>query len=382
MLEKIQRVLRDDPNSFQTPCYVYDVETIQRNYDDLRAALGTGLVVSMKANSQIDLLLRLGANATGIEAASLAELNMLIKTTGAKLFINNPHMDRNLIRAGLGAKGHFIVDSLAQLRAIHEHGANRSIEPVLLRLNSSVLKRFKPDLGKLRGDHFGMDWDDACAAVDYIKTHADKLKLGGLHLFSGSYSFNRVALDLAGIAPQMVAEIEVRYGDQLTMLNLGGGFSDNWRNEEFDFARYRQLLAALPAHLALLHESGRGVFGSAGAFLTRVSNNKRIDQQHYTICDGGIAQNFLLCQTENQFRKPRAPHIFRPQGEAPDAAQVQPLFVGSSCNRDDVIGQSAQAIAQPQIGDICIFDRCGAYNATYTVSKFLGLPEPQIYVIP
>lgn len=382
MIEKIQRVLRDDQNTFQTPCYVYDMETLQRNYAELRDTLGTGLVVSMKANPQVDMLLRLGANANGIEAASLVELNMLIKTNGAQLFVNNPHMDRNLIRAGLGAKGRFIVDNLAQLHAIHEHGANRNIEPVLLRLNLSALKRFKPDIGKFRSDHFGMDWDDACTAVDYIRTHSDKLKLGGLHLFSGSYTFNRAALDVAAAAPQMVAEIEARYGDKLTMLNLGGGFSDNWRNEDFDFSTYRQRLAELPSHLTLLHESGRGIFGSAGAFLTRVSNNKSIEQQHYTICDGGIAQNFLLCQTENQFRKPRAPHIFRPQGETPDAPQVAPLFVGSSCNRDDVIGQSAAPIAQPQIGDICIFDRCGAYNATYTVSKFLGLPEPHIYVIP
>lgn len=383
MLEKLQKFLREDPQQFDTPCYVYNIGTAARNYLDLRKQLGTGLILSVKANPNMDVHIHLSHIATdGYELASLAELNGQPKTMGAPLFINNPSMDRNLIRAGLGAKAHFIIDSIDQIRAILPLAEHRPVMPLLLRLNASVLKKFKPDAVQLRSDHFGLDWESVCEAIALIRQSAGKLTLGGLHLFSGSHTFLRSAWDIAAAAPDIVRQVEALYGAPLTYLNLGGGFAHDWREHAFDFAAYREKLAALPRHLKLFHESGRGVFASSGAFLTRVVSTKRIDGKHYAVCDGGINQNFLLCQTENQLRRLRAPLLHRRQDPASDGVKVPVHFVGSSCNRDDVIGISIDPIVPPQPGDICIFDQCGAYNATYTVSRFLGLKEAATYVIP
>lgn len=382
MLDKIEQILRDDPNAFETPCYVYDVPTVTKDFTDLRELLGTGLVVSLKANSSLDLNLRfMHVASDAYEVASLTELTLLSRTRGARVFINNPAMDRNLIRAGLGAKAHFIVDNLAQLRQIADLAGERAVMPLTLRLNASVIRHFNGAAVKVRDDHFGMDWADVERAVDLIRTLGDSISLGGLHLFAGSHTFTRASMDTVGVAAQIVDAVERRYGAPLSLLNLGGGFSPDWRTDGFDFAAYRQRLSTLPSHLQLLHESGRGIFSNCGVFVTQVVASKRIEDRFHAVCDGGIAQNFLLCQTENTFRKLRSPQLVRRTPPADDQAAVQVQYVGSSCNRDDVIGQSGTPIASPQVGDWCLFAGCGAYNATYTVSKFLGLREARTYVL-
>jgi diaminopimelate decarboxylase len=49
-LGKIRNNLKDDPNRFKTPCYIYDVDAVLENYADLRERLGTPLLLSLKGS--------------------------------------------------------------------------------------------------------------------------------------------------------------------------------------------------------------------------------------------------------------------------------------------------------------------------------------------
>ena len=99
--------------------------------------------------------------------------------------------------------------------------------------------------------------------------------------------------------------MEERLGHPLRWVSLGGGLEELWVNKGHDFEGYRQELAQLPAHIEKVHEFGRAIFASAGVFVTKVIAAKSIEGQRYVICDGGMAQAFLLAQTENTFRKYR-----------------------------------------------------------------------------
>ena len=252
----------------------------------------------------------------------------------------------------------------------------RPLKPILLRLNSCVLKQFNPEIKKIRMDQFGMDWDTACQAIDLCMSH--NISLAGFHLFNGSYQFNHNAVDTAVAAKSIIDAIEERYQHALSFVNLGGGFSENWQDSDFDFVAYRSLLASFQKHITLAHETGRGLMASAGYFATRVRYIKNIEQQQYAICDGGINQNFLLAQTENSFRKFKTPMLWSP---APHTDKQSCIYVGSSCSKDDVIGKQDEHHITPQVGDICIYDNCGAYNASYTLSPFLILPSAKTYII-
>ena len=63
--------------NLKTPCYVLDPTVVMARYADLRERLGTPLIVSLKANPNLDLLIRCGhAFIDGVELASQGELDI------------------------------------------------------------------------------------------------------------------------------------------------------------------------------------------------------------------------------------------------------------------------------------------------------------------
>jgi diaminopimelate decarboxylase len=357
-----------------TPCYVYDAARAIQRYTALQAALGTGVLISVKANPNLELGYRLEHVRSGLEVASWKELNNWANSPN--VFLNSPAVDRKLLRAGIGANVTFVIDEPRLLQELSVAAGGRTIRPVLLRLNAVTLAGVGMRTGTA-ADHFGMDWEGAREAVKLIRGSAGKIQLGGFHLFGGSYSFTRLGSAIAAAAPEMIARLETLYGAPLRAANLGGGFSEHWEDDARAFAEYRKLLRAIPPHVTLYHESGRGIFAACGVFVTSVVRTKRVGARSVAACDGGIAQAFLLAQTENPFRRLRSPYIVRKTPPVGDPIVTD--LVGSSCNRADVIGRVDGPALQP--GDLCVFADCGAYYNTYTVAPFLGLKEPSHYVI-
>lgn len=390
-METFKSLLQANGGQIETPCYFYSVSQVARNYQALTRALGTKLIYSMKANNNADLLMRASHHLDGgIEVASIGELNLVAGGDSEK-FINNPSADKKFLRAAVASRSTIIVDNLTQLEALEEFIGKRPLKPILLRLNTSVLKRFNEQLPNIRPDQFGMDWETVLEAITLCQTL--EIPLAGFHLFNGSYSFTKAASGTAIAAIGIVNEVERLYGQPLSFVNLGGGFAEHWQTQAFDFDAYRSLLGEFPSHITLAHETGRGLMASAGYFATRVRYTKKIDNQHFAICDGGINQNFLLAQTENTFRKLKSPLLWlkpTPHLEANEqpAALAQRheskgscTYVGSSCSKDDVIGKQDENHILPQTGDICVYADCGAYNASYTVTPFLKLPQAKTYII-
>lgn len=370
------QMLSQDQSQISTPCYFYSISRLKSNFDALKAALGTQVILSVKANSNTDLLVRCtNFMNDGFEVASIAELQTIVGGDRIR-YVNNPAADKKFFRAAISGKARLVIDSIDQLNIVAELSKKRPIAGIILRLNPVVLKQFNNDHPKVRPDQFGMDWDSSCIAIEFCK--ANNLPLLGFHLFKGSYSFERSAMATVDSAKVIIAEMEKRYGQPLSFANLGGGFSERWQEATFDYTAYREKLAELPPHITLAHESGRGLMASIGYFAVRVRYVKQIENEYFVICDGGIAQNFLLAQTENTLRRLKKPTLWQSQ---PSYKKSACKFVGSSCSKDDVIGKQTEEHVLPQPGDICIFEQCGAYNASYTVAPFLHLPAATTYII-
>lgn len=377
MYERIQPVLAADSSQFSTPCYVYSVSAVEESFKALKDALGTQVIYSVKSNANTDLMVRTAHVLTdGAEVASIQELH-LVASGSCEKYVNNPSADKNFLRAAIASKANIILDNIPQVKLVAEiSGGKRPIQGVLLRLNSIVLNRFNTEHPKVREDQFGMDWETAKEAIALCKEY--NLPLKGFHVFKGSYSFEKTAFPTVDAAKNIIAEMESIWGAPLSFANLGGGFGEEWRQSKFDFAAYREKLKELPEHIQIAHETGRGLMAKVGFFLTRVRYVKSIESKNYAICDGGIAQSFLLAQTENTFRKLKAPTLFQ---ASPSEETASCSYVGSSCSKDDVIGRQGEDAPKPQPGDICVYSNCGAYNASYTVSPFLLLQAPKTYII-
>ena len=366
-------LLGNGHGSVATPAYIYSVEQVGENYRDLKQALGTPLVVSIKANHCPELLSRAAFNFDdGCEVASLGELR-LRSGTRRKIYINTPAYTRRMVEVASRYDAVFIIDHIAQLDIIGEVKGNRAFKnSVLLRLNFDTAR----DESAQPKDHFGMDAKSLFEAA--AKARDLGVKVAGLHVFCGSNGFVGKSGACVEIVEKLYDAVAGILGYPLEVINLGGGISSDWREKNIDFTSYRASLEPLKCKAEVIHESGRAIFGSAGYFVTEVVSVKKISAKRYIVCDGGMAQNFLLAKTEQVIRKYDRPMLVGARGA--DTPQDY-VFVGASCNRDDLIGEYKACPYEIQPGDRIVFGYCGAYNALYTVNKFLALKDYGEYVI-
>jgi len=366
--------IKQQQGEIQTPAYIYSTEQVEDNYKSLKANLGTPLIVSIKANHCPELLSRTACYfEDGYEVASLGELKLRAGTK-QRIFINTPAYDQKFIEVAARYQSTFIVDHLEQLDLIEQVKQKRKFDnDVLLRLNLDAISKgitAKPE------DHFGLDETNLRLAIDKVKSL--ELKVAGLHVFCGSNNFVKKADSCIQAINNVFDRVCESLGYQVELINLGGGLPANWRELNIDFEAYREAIKPLQQKAQVVHEAGRAIFGSAGYFLTEIISKKSINQQHYLVCDGGMAQNFLLAKTEHVIRKLDAPILIH---ESTGQAKANYKFVGASCNRDDVIGELKDHVGSINIGNLALFKNCGAYNALYTVNKFLALKEFNEYII-
>jgi diaminopimelate decarboxylase len=362
-----------DGAGLRTPAFVYCVAEVERRIRALKTALGGPVIISFKAIANHDVIARLSEDCwDGIELASKGELHRLAGLKARHHYVNTPALSEPLARAAIAAGAAFIVDQPEHLDLLARVRGRRELRPVTLRLSNRLIRALRPEAPALRPDQFGMDLKTALAACDRAK--ALGIAVNGLHLYAGPHTFARAGLHVASVMAELVPQFEARLGHRLSVVNLGGGLEENWEARGHDFAAYRAAVAALPPHLEVLHEFGRAIFATAGAFAVTVLSVKTVDGQPYAVCDGGMAQAFLLAGTEAVMRRPRTPRLANRVAEhGPET-----ILVGSTCSRDDAIGRIEARLAP---GDVLIFDDCGAYVRSYSPNNFLLLGEAESHVL-
>lgn len=361
-----------------TPSYLFRPDKVIESHLRLRTALGTGLVVSLKANPNLDLFIRTGhAFVDGVEVASIKELDVVVGRLKGPKFVNNPSLDAEFIRAAKAAKATFIVDNPAQWDLLDANGALERDPQLVLRLNAEALLARDGAAVRARADHFGMTPDTALALAR--AAHARGIRILGLHVFAGSHSFEKLGCALADAAWRFVQAFEADLGYELACLNLGGGFSPDSVDDAPAFERYRARLAQIPPRIRLLHESGRGVFGSCGAFVVRVVATKVLGTRRVVVCDGGISHNFLQCRTESPLARRQAPVLCSDDVATPGALPL--CLVGASCSQADVLAELPAGSPEPRPGDRYVFLGAGAYHATYTPVNFLSAKASRHYIL-
>lgn len=364
-----------DVGSIKTPAYVYSVDEVSRCIRALKAALGTAVLISFKACPLLEIISRLPEDCwDGVELASRGELHMFAGHRPRHFYVNTPSLNESLVRSALGAKASLVIDAPSQLSLIDKVRGSRTIQPISLRLSNQLISYLCPEAPRLRPDQFGMDLEIACECIETARCLG--IDVDGVHLFAGPNAFGRVGQHVVAAVERLLPMLEQHLNHPLRIANLGGGLEEDWAEKSHDFRLYRTALSRLPPTLEIIHEFGRAIFAPAGVFATRVVSMKRIAGRLYAVCDGGIAQAFLLAGTENFLRRQRRPQVAnRSSANSLDSAKT--IIVGSSCSQKDVIGETTDRLME---GDVLLFDGCGAYFRTYSMNGFLSLSEPAVYV--
>lgn len=358
-------------NNYQTPLYVFDINTLAERARYLRSRLpeGVSLCYAIKANTFVAP--RLCPYIEKLEVCSPGEMKLcmesgvdLRKTVVSGVYKTAELME-DIIKSGTEVNC-FTVESVAQYELLTGLARKYSSKiKLLLRLTS--------------GNQFGLD---ESGVKEIIRSNdPDVAAIIGIQYFSGTQktSLKRIKRELDYI-DEFLTQLESDYGFRADEFEYGPGFpvayfdTDKFDEEEF-LQNFSQLLDDMKFRAKITLEIGRSLAASCGSYFTRVVDMKESKNQNYAIVDGGM--NHITYYGQSMAMK----HPFHSAFPArEDGEQKNWNICGSLCTVNDILMKNTP-FTDLRIGDALIFENTGAYCMTEGISLFLSRDLPQILLI-
>lgn len=373
---------------FGTPLYAYDLDVVEEQVAALRRALPpiADLAYAVKANPALAVISFLGELGLGADVASAGELAAARRAgvRGDRIVFTGPGKRNDELAAAIHAGVRAItVESPGELDRLERLAANRRARfPVLLRAAASEASRL--ERVRLVGDDgagkFGMAEADLLAAAR-TASRSPHLDLLGIHRCGASN-----VLDASALAAHVAETVDIAravagaVGVTLHLVDVGGGLGIAYEphQDSFDLAGFGRRLARLgegwaadPAtrDMRLLLEPGRFLVASAGAYLARVVDRKRVGEDELVILDGGVHHLLRPVLVGQE-------HRIRVLGARGRGGRAWPVTVaGPLCSGLDILAASA-ALPLPDVGDLVAVLDAGAYGFTESMPLFLSHPIP------
>lgn len=358
-------------NNYQTPLYVFDINTLAERARYLRSRLpeGVSLCYAIKANTFVAP--RLCPYIEKLEVCSPGEMKLcmesgvdLRKTVVSGVYKTAELME-DIIKSGTEVNC-FTVESVAQYELLTGLARKYSSKiKLLLRLTS--------------GNQFGLD---ESGVKEIIRSNdPDVAAIIGIQYFSGTQktSLKRIKRELDYI-DEFLTQLESDYGFRADEFEYGPGFpvayfdTDKFDEEEF-LQNFSQLLDDMKFRAKITLEIGRSLAASCGCYFTRVVDMKESKNQNFAIVDGGM--NHITYYGQSMAMK----HPFHSAFPArEDGGQKNWNICGSLCTVNDILMKNTP-FTDLRIGDALIFENTGAYCMTEGISLFLSRDLPQILLI-
>ena len=356
----------------ETAAYVYDLPTVARQMDQLKAISPVDRVFyAMKANANPDILRTVRAHGGGFECVSPGELNRvfgLFEDLNPDEVLFTPNFAPRSEFEGALARGvHVTLDSLYPLREWGDLFAGRE-----------VLVRVDPGWGSghhekvvTGGEHakFGIPLFELDELVS--RTTELGVKVIGVHTHSGSgildaSHWSTVARALTRLLPAL---------PDVRIVNVGGGLGIPERpgQASLDLAALSEGLASVRAQVPDIEfwiEPGRFVVAESGVLLAQVNQVKGKAATRYV----GVATGM------NSLIRPAlygAYHHIVNLTRLDQPAVGNTQVVGPICESGDRLGND-RALPDTLEGDILLIDTAGAYG--YAMSSNFNLRAPAVEV--
>lgn len=367
-----------DSAALATPCLVLDVDRVEENYRNLRAALpDAAIYYAVKANPASPILARLTALGSRFDAASIEEIEQCLEAGAA---------------ADRISFGNTVKKSSA-IAAAHRHGVDLYAFDSAEELDK--LARFAPGAKvycRLAVSQDGADWPlsrkfgtTAAHARDLLIEAASRgLTPHGVSFHVGSQQTG-VGAYQAAIAEAAMVFTDLRgRGIDLRLLNLGGGFPARYRDDvpsaqEFGTAIMAVMREAFGNNLPeMLIEPGRAMVADAGVAVSEVilACTREADEgRRWVYLD--IGRFGGLAETEGEAIR------YRITAPGAKGAPAPAVLAGPSCDGVDVMYREADYRLPDGLtaGDRVLIHSAGAYVSTYASQGFNGFPPPREHYI-
>jgi diaminopimelate decarboxylase len=367
---------------FGTPLVVYSEAALRERARLFRRAVGEGTVVyGTKAFPNVALMRVLAEEGVGADVSTLGELAFARRAgiPGDRLLVHGNNKSDEELRAAAEADALVVLDAPDEPARAAAAGVRR----VLVRVTPGVEAETHEAIRTgHRGSKFGLDEDDALAAVR--DAQAAGLDVEGIHVHVGSQLADvRAHLLAIALLSAFADRCRVELDWTPRVVDVGGGFGIRHVQAELE-PPVEELVRTVAGALArdwtmrglraprLVVEPGRSLVGPAGLTLYSVGVTKRAGERRYVAIDGGMSDN------------PR-PQLYRARYTAllANRADAEPEDVftvaGKHCESGDVLIESVE-LPEPRRGDLLAVPATGAYTLGMA-SNYNGVPRPAAVLV-
>ena len=355
--------------SLGTPLYLFDLDRLRQRVGRIRSNLSTKVDLCYAVKANPFLVKALNDEVARFEVCSPGEYR-ICRNQGLppeKLVIsgvNKTQKDTEELMAQCPNMGAYTVDSLQQWLLLNQCAQKygQTIR-VLLRLTS--------------GNQFGIE-EDTLRKIIHERDRWPHTEIIGIQLYSGTqkHSLRRLQREVSRL-DELVRSLKEQEGFVVQELEYGPGFpvsyfeEDEPLEEEAFFRSFSQMLEEMEFFGAITLEMGRSIAAECGYYLTRVADIKSNRGQNYCILDGGMHQISYYGQSMAMKHPPVFP-LQQRSGE--------PLLwnlCGSLCTVNDILVKQLP-LPTPELGDVFVFEKAGAYCVTEGIALFLSRDLPAV----
>ena len=370
-LEKFEHAI----TKYGTPLYVFDIDEVKRKTDYFRDRFreSAGLCFAIKANPF--LTCTMSKVTDRIEVCSMGEFEICreLQIEAEKLLISGVLKKKEDITEILniyGGRCRYTVESVEQLYSyINWSSTHGEKINVYLRLTS--------------GNQFGVDEADIRKIIS-DRTDYPGVEIEGLQFYSGTQKkdLSQMKTELEHL-DEFIGELKSESGFEAQVLEYGPGFfvpyfkKDKSEDVENILSEFRALLESLNFKGKVVLEMGRFLAAACGYYVTSIVDMKVNKEQPYVIMDGGINHLNYYGQAM-AMKQPYCTQLDTEGNEKTGGEEESWNLCGALCTVSDVVVKRFP-LHKPQLHDILVFERVGAYSVTEGIYLFLSRPLPRIY---
>ena len=344
---------------FGNPVYVYDADTITKQYNRLTKAFGKvkhlKLNYAVKALSNISVLKLFNNLGSGIDTVSIQEVQLGLKA-GFKpeniIFTpNGVSLEEIEEVAKLGVQ--INIDNLSILE---QFGTKHPKTPVCIRINPHVMAGGNTNISVGHIDSkFGISIHQIPLLLRIVEN--TKMNINGIHMHTGS---DILDIDVFLYASEILFETAKNFKD-LEFIDFGSGFKVPYKKGDIETnieelgeklsKRFNEFCKDYGRDLTLAFEPGKFLVSEAGVFLAKVNVVKQTTSTVFAQIDSGF--NHLI-----------RPMLYGSQHDIlnisnPKGRERFYSVVGYICETDTFANN--RRISEIKEGDILCFRNAGAY---------------------
>ncbi|MBO4857144.1 MAG: alanine racemase [Treponema sp.] len=353
-------------SEYGTPFYLFDYDSAINRISQIKQRLPSNamLCYAIKANTfLVDILKN---EELLFEVCSPGELSICEKVglNPNKIVFSGVVKNLEDIKRAYNKKVHTItIESLTHCNYLIQaiESEPKHTQNVILRLSS--------------GNQFGMSPEDLYECAEKLKLY-ENVKIRGIHFFSGTQKKLSKITDEITFIQNFCDDFKTKTGIDFSDIEYGPGLSYDYFSLNDESQNYTELesvsLLFKDSKYNFVIELGRYIASPCGKYVTKISDLKGDEKNHFCLIDGGINHINYYGQMMGM-KNPKIEHISHNQNN--DIKKY--TIAGSLCTTADIVVRQID-LASPEIGDLLVFNDIGAYSITEGIYLFLSHPLPAV----